>query len=147
MTAERMLDLEWEFLDGGMLRLEQSVGCGETVLVDLHQAQLRLLCERAGLLKPAPIDLAEHLTAAHIRRLRGLADRIYELYDNEEFFNDIFDECSEGPEWWQYIRTIFEMSQDLLADLGAQGPEAAQPGQADAVVEPGQAKLDLGTAG
>ena len=51
--SERIPDLKFEFHDfndGRFVRLEQSIGGGETVLIDLHMSQLSLLAERAGLL-------------------------------------------------------------------------------------------------
>lgn len=147
MSAERMPDLVFEFLEDGTLRLEQDSGCGETVLVDLHPAQLRVLCERAGLVKPIPVDLADRLTEAHLRRLRGLVGRIEELHNAEAFFNDLFDRCANAVEWWSHIRAIFEMSQDLVADLGDHEPEQAHLGKVDAQDAPGQAELALGAGG
>ncbi|MBI4999072.1 MAG: hypothetical protein HZC22_19655, partial [Rhodocyclales bacterium] len=98
MTAERMYDLSFEFLDDGTLRLEQSSGCGETVLVDLHPAQLRLLCERANLTKPTAL-LLDRLEAGHVRRLRTHLERIQRLVDDDTFFNDLFDRMPDGVEW------------------------------------------------
>lgn len=112
-----MPDLLVEILPDGNIRLEQSAGCGETCLVDLHPDQLRFLCERAGLLKPQPIDLAEHLTAGHIRRLRKLNERIGELLDTKDFFDEVFDRCPNAGEWWMHLRAIEEQAEELVADI------------------------------
>lgn len=136
--SERMFNLQFEFLDDGSVDLEQ--GHLEPAVINLHPAQLRLLCERAGLLKPQPVNLAEHLTAGHIRRLRALHQRIQELFDNEAFFNELFDRCSNAAEYWQHIRAIYEQAEELIADVGGDidqvaASEAAHPGQASLPLE------------
>lgn len=114
---EYMPDLSVEIQPDGTICLEQSSGVGETVRVDLHPVQLRFLCERAGLLKPQPIDLAECLTAGHVRRLRKLSERINELLDTKDFFDEVFDRCPNAGEWWMHLRAIEEQAEELVADI------------------------------
>lgn len=81
-TTEKMLDLGIEFLEVGIIRLEQSSGCGETVLIDLHPCQLRLLAERAGLLEPVPAATWPRGFQRRIERLRNHAENLWQLLDS-----------------------------------------------------------------
>lgn len=73
-TTEKMYDLGIEFLDDGQINLEQDAGCGEVHRVTLHQVQLRLLAERAGLLEPAT------LPRGFQRRIERLRDQMHDLW-------------------------------------------------------------------
>lgn len=110
---ERMHDLAFQ-IDDGTIRLEQRDYGGESCVIDLHPCQLRYIAERAGLLEPA---LEAAAMPTHLqRRVRALHSRIAEFYDCEFFFNEIYDQCSSGPEMWLHIRAIFEMAEDLVTE-------------------------------
>jgi hypothetical protein len=109
---ERMYDLKIEAMPDGLTRLEQDSG-GETVIIDLHPVQIRLLAERAGLYA----NTQPAVTNAHRRRFMALYGRIEEFYSCESFFDDIFDRIADGPEMWLHIRTIYEMAEEIASDL------------------------------
>lgn len=125
--------------DGDDFILRQIDHSGNDDAVALHLSQIRTLAEQAGVLKPQPLDLAEHLTAGHTRRLCALCARIAELYESEAFFNAFWDRCGDAAEWWLHIRSIAEQAEELRADLGiATAPDAPSDD-----VPPSQGQLEL----
>lgn len=123
--TEHMYDVGFEFLENGTARLEQTAGSLEgATYIDLHPVQVRLLAERMGLLEPS-LQVPEPLvTEAHKRRLTALCDRIAEFYHCEHYFNEIFERCASSAEMWLHIRAIYEMADDLIADIGGTGTDA-----------------------
>lgn len=117
MTMERMPGLDFEFADNGVLTLEQESDGGPANVVTVHPVQLRFLCERAGLLKPQPINLAEQLTAGHVRRLLALRERTWALHGDERLFDQLFDLCPDGVEFWHDIVVIVEQVEELAAEF------------------------------
>ena len=72
--------LNIEFLKGGLIRLENE-SMGDCYAVDIHPVQLRLLAEKAGIIRETSASEANTLrTNAELRRrLRSLKDRIDHL--------------------------------------------------------------------
>jgi hypothetical protein len=116
MTDEHMADLTIKPLVDGGFELWQQSGIDEAGVIQLHPAQIRLLAERAGLLPAPDPKLLDRMSAAHIRRLRVLKDRIDELDDS--YRDEILDRCAYGLEICLHLRAISDLADELVAGLG-----------------------------
>ncbi len=105
LPDERMIDLTILPLENGGLELWQQDGQDEPDVIDLRPAQIRLLAERAGLFAAPGPKILDRPSAAHIRRLHALRDR---------------------------IGAISNLADELIADLGI--ADGAQVGARRAVV-------------
>ena len=112
MIDEHIPDVSLEFMDGGLVRIEQSAGSGESYMVDLHPIHVSFIAERMGLLKTGP-DLSHGTDAGRVqqiatltRRVHWLADRISEIGDHLP--HDMDERCADAHafnQWWQMLCT------------------------------------------
>ncbi len=117
LPEDRMFDLIIKSLENGGFELWQQSGIDESDVIELHPAQVRLLAERAGLLAAPDPKLLDRLSAAHIRRLLALRDRLSELFD---FYHDeILDRCSSGIEISLHLRAISDLVDELVEQIDA----------------------------
>jgi len=105
--SERIPDLQFEFMAGGSLRLEQSAGAGEMMTVLLHPCQIQLIAERAGLI---PYRIPE-------RRLAILRERICDLVEDEYFRSDIWKRLCYGSEYLQRLDAIADLAVEFDGGL------------------------------
>lgn len=121
MSVDRMADLEIERLADGFFELRQQDGSlDEPCRILLHPVQVRLLAECAGLL-PLPDPALAHMSAAHIRRLRALQDRIEWLFGS--YHDDIL-RHSSGLEINLHLGAISDLADELVDDIGTAPPAA-----------------------
>lgn len=108
--VEHMYDLCVTDLDGGMLRLEQSAGIGETATIDLHLCQVRLIAERAGLIRAAaaPVWIVHR-----VKRIHARADHLGRMLASAPSFPPGLD---LGDDVLTAIDLLDDI-EDLLADL------------------------------
>lgn len=83
ITKEAIPHLNIEVLTGGILRLENE-SMGDSYVVDVHPIHLRLMAERAGLVREASASDAELLRdlGRYKRALLMLRDRAEQLHQN-----------------------------------------------------------------
>jgi len=135
---EKMHDLGLELLPDGTIRLEQFDYCGESVILDMHPCQLRLIAERAAILSP---DITQQkpsgIPAGLIRRLerlRSRADSLYSLLVSVPCFppgGDITDDvvAAQGlAEGFDYLFRDFDLDAD--DDGCTSKPNASPPASA-----------------
>lgn len=109
---EQFHHLSFEVLDDGTIRLEQRDYCGESVLIDLHPAQLEYI---AHSVRPnAPNEMTERITTLE-RRLCWLRDRFEEIRAAAP--SDMFDFCSEAFEFDAWIQASIDVADEYCADL------------------------------
>lgn len=109
---ERFHDLGFEVLDDGTVRLEQRDYCGESVLIDLHPAQLEYI---ARSVQPnAPNGMVERITTLE-RRLCWLRDRFEET--REVLPHDMSERCSEAFEFGAWLQASIDVANEYCADL------------------------------
>lgn len=106
---EQFNDLGFEVLDDGTFSLEQHDYCGESVLIDLHPAQLEYIARSVQ-----PNGMAERITTLE-RRLRWLRDRFEETHAAVP--HDMFDRCSEAFEFDACIQASIDVAGEYCADL------------------------------
>ena len=62
-------------IEGDLITLEQSTGCGEFTLVELHKIHLELLAEQMGLYKPVhQAHNALQTTGLHTHAYKGICE-------------------------------------------------------------------------
>ncbi len=142
--TERIPDLEFAILGDGIFRLEQSAGAGETAIVDLHPAQMRLLAERAGLLPPAPRPTWPRGFTRRLYRLeRRFCDLANEVLDDKHVDNDTALRISGIHDELEDLMVDFE----FLVDDHDQPPYPEQHPEPAALVapppQPAQSALEL----
>jgi len=111
-----MLDLVIKPLQNGGFELGQQSGLDDECRIELHAVQIRLLAERAGLLPAPDPKLLDRLTAAHVRRLLAVRDRLSELLDS--YHDEILDRCGSGIEISLHLRAISELVDELVDEIG-----------------------------
>ena len=116
MIDDRMYDLAIKPLQNGGFELEQGIGSGETVLIDLHLLQIRWLAERAGLLPQPDPTLLDRLSARHVGRLRALCERLDEI--RHFYLDKIIDRCGSGIEFLLHLRALEDLADEMIADVG-----------------------------
>lgn len=124
--AEKMYGLAIELIEGGGLRLTQQDGINDPDTIDLHPVQIRLIAERAGLLRHEP-------DAARVpdleRRIAVLADRLQDFVCSRQIRTSIL-ECGDGFELIAKLDGILDLA--LEFDGGRLKPEEApEQGQQD----------------
>lgn len=128
--TERIPDLGVDILEDGSINLEQNTGCGEMAYVTLHPCQLRLIAERAGLLKP---PATAELPAGLIRRLERLGSRAWALYELLASVGS-YPPHADLDEDVQAALDLVESFEDLFADY-CMPIEDGSHGKSDAVTE------------
>lgn len=90
---DKMFDLTIAHLADGNVRIKQQSGSGESYTIDLHPIQIRLLAERAGLLRHEPD--ARRVPDLE-RRLAVLTDKIQDFACDGSIRSEIIERCSYG---------------------------------------------------
>ena len=124
---EKMADIGFEFLDDGTINLEQSIGCGETMLIGLHPCQLRHLAERAGLLNPAPGPTCPRGFKRRLHRLRDRAAELWLMLDAMPCYPP----GSPPTDDVAAAENLVDQFNDLLADYFEGGGESGSDASAD----------------
>ena len=114
----RMYALSWDVGADGMLRLEQPCGCDEPAVIDLHPAQLRVLCELAGLLPP-PRLVDATLIAGQLARVLDDADDLFRVLASVPCFPPGSGETEDVA----MARRLVENIEDVLALVEPPEPE------------------------
>lgn len=136
----RMYALSWDVGADGMVRLEQPCGCDEPAVIDLHPAQLRVLCEQTGILEAAPLPVLEKRLVA---RFRGLLAAL-EFLAEDVWLNEIVEEVSDGLAYEIAMRHLLDDFRELAQMVGA---NAAQGEEEGAVAEAAQQGVVAAVAG
>jgi hypothetical protein len=119
MIDEHFPDVSLEFMEGGLVRIEQSAGSGETAIVDLHAVHVQFIAERMGLLKGGPqlshgTDAGRTQQVATLtRRLHWLADRISEIGGNLP--HDMYERCADAHAFNQWLDMLEKATAELVA--------------------------------
>lgn len=117
----RMYALSWDVGADGMLRLEQPCGCDEPSVIDLHPAQLRLLCESAGLLRPARL-VDTGLIVGQLARILDDADELFRFLASVPAYPPGASETEDVS----MARRLVEDIETVLALVGRPEPEPAK---------------------
>lgn len=137
MPLVKLADLAFE-IDRDTITLEQDAGTGEVHYVTLHQLQLRMLAEQAGIL-PARDGKCHSEAMAHAwqaqatrlaRQLRTLSERIDRQHTQLLWVAEKGRECVD--EECAYAEATYELAQEFVADLP---PTMQEPSDTPAVAE------------
>lgn len=145
----RMYALSWDVGADGMVRLEQPCGCDEPAVIDLHPAQLRVLCEQTGILDAAPLPVLEKRLVA---RFRGLLAAL-EFLAEDVWLNEIVEEVSDGLAYEIAMRHFLDDFRELAQMVGANAAHGEEEGtvaeaaQQDVVAGQAQQGVVAGAAG
>lgn len=123
MTAATFPDAIIDFIGNGCVRIEQSTGCGETTLVDLHPVQVQFIAERMGLLKGGP-DLQSQVIAL-ARQIRWLAQSIEGI--REQVPADMIERCGDAFAFFAWLQMLESATALLLEDVPSLDGPAAVP--------------------
>lgn len=63
-------------VDGNLVDIEQSIGCGETTTVELHKVHIKMIAEDMRITEPAPVSMNEIIRL----ELMELLEAIRELW-------------------------------------------------------------------
>lgn len=121
-----MYALSWDIGADGMVRLEQPCGCDEPAVIDLHPAQLRVLCEQTGILEAAPLPVLEKRLVA---RFRGLLAAL-EFLAEDVWLNEIVEEVSDGLAYEIAMRHCLDDFRELAQMVGANAAQGEEEGAA-----------------
>lgn len=124
MTSLKMHDLIFSQLDDGTVRLEQCDGIAETVQIDLHVSQLRLIAEYVGLMcAPSPCSEALLRENAKLgRRLGRLRDLIDHTALNDYYRGEVLEHCGCGGEMITELDSLLLIADEFVTDLPAEYP-------------------------
>lgn len=119
-------DIAFE-IDGDLVRIEQSAGCGEVTSVDLHRLHLHHLAELLGSARSSP----EYRVERALLRLWGKLDTMAA----DCWQDEIVDRIGDGLAYRGVVYDAQNLIEDLMEDLGiaipasvnSDEPEAARP--------------------
>lgn len=105
-------DIAFE-IDGDLVRIEQSAGCGEVTSVDLHRLHLRHLAELMGSTSGAGYQQE--------RALLRLWGKLFLLADSC-YLDEIVERCGGGLTYQAHALDARNILADILEDLGIDVP-------------------------
>lgn len=113
-------DLEIEFISPDLVRLEQSLGCGEMAVIDLHRIHLRLLAESMGMSGTADQDRTITALEDALLSLRNQAARLASFLASVPLYP-----CDEETEDVTMAFQLVDDADRVLDRYGIAGPSAA----------------------
>jgi hypothetical protein len=112
-------DLNIETLDDGTIRLEQRDYCGESVILDLHPAQVAYIADSLTVNTPERIQTqpnwAKERIATLERRMHWMRDRFEECH--EVLPSDMYERCGEAFEFGAWLMASVDVSSEFCADF------------------------------
>lgn len=106
-------DIAFE-IDGDLVRIEQSAGCGEVTSVDLHRLHLHHLAELLGSARSSP----EYRVERALLRLWG---KLF-LLTADCYLDEIVERCGGGLTYQAHALDARNILADILEDLGIEVP-------------------------
>lgn len=101
-------DIAFE-IDGDLVRIEQSAGCGEVTSVDLHRLHLHHLAELLGSARSSP----EYRVERALLRLWGKLS----LLTSDCYLDEIVGRCGDGLTYQAHALDARNILSDILEDL------------------------------
>ncbi|MDP3497943.1 MAG: hypothetical protein Q8R84_09845 [Candidatus Nitrotoga sp.] len=112
-------DLNIETLDDGTIRLEQRDYCGESMILDLHPAQVAYIADRLPAKAPEHIQTQPNWTMERIatleRRMSWMRDRFDECH--VALPPDMHERCAEAPEFHAWLMASIDVATEFCADF------------------------------
>lgn len=110
-------DLNITKLEDGTIRLEQHYGCDESAIVDLHPAQAAFIADGLPVSAPERIQpqWATERIATLERRMLWMRDRFEECAI--ALPPDMYERCSEAPEFSSWLQASIDVSTEFCADF------------------------------
>lgn len=141
-------DLNVATLDDGTIRLEQRDYCGESVILDLHPAQVAYIADSLSTSEPETIQAQPNWAIERIatleRRLLWVRDRFEESH--EALPSDIYERCGDAFEFGAWLKASMDVTCEFCADfLDASSSSHARPLEASSLLMEGRCPPD--TAG
>ena len=112
-------DLNIETLDDGTIRLEQRDYCGESMILDLHPAQVAYIADSLAVSTPERIQTQPNWATDRIatleRRMCWMRDRFEECY--AALPSDMHKRCPEAPEFHAWLMASIDVATEFCADF------------------------------
>lgn len=116
---KQFYDLNIETLDDGTIRLEQRDYCGESMILDLHPAQVAYIADSLTVNTPERIQTQPNWATDRIatleRRMCWMRDRFEECY--AALPSDMHKRCPEAPEFYAWLTASIDVSSEFCADF------------------------------
>lgn len=118
MTAQ-FYDLNITKLDDGTIRLEQRDYCGESVILDLHPAQVAYIAGGVPVTAPERIQAQPQWAMERIatleRRMLWMRDRFDECH--VALPHDMYERCPEASEFYAWLMASVDVAGEFCADF------------------------------
>ncbi|MFZ1545612.1 MAG: hypothetical protein WAT12_00690 [Candidatus Nitrotoga sp.] len=112
-------DLKVETLNDGTIQLEQRDYCGESVIIDLHPAQVAYIADRLPAKAPEHFQTQPNWAMERIatleRRMSWMRDRFEECY--AVLPSDMYKRCPEAPEFQAWLMASIDVATEFCADF------------------------------
>lgn len=112
-------DLNIATLDDGTIRLEQRDYCGESMILDLHRAQIAYIADSLTLNTPEHIQTQPNWATDRIatleRRMCWMRDRFEECH--AALPSDMYERCGEAFEFGAWLTASVDVSGEFCADF------------------------------
>ncbi|MDP1637533.1 MAG: hypothetical protein Q8K74_05040 [Candidatus Nitrotoga sp.] len=116
---KQFYDLNIETLADGTIRLEQRDYCGESMILDLHPAQVAYIADSLSANVPERIQTQPNLATERIatleRRMCWMRDRFEECH--AALPSDMYERCGEAFEFGAWLAASIDVSGEFCADF------------------------------
>ena len=116
---KQFYDLNIDTLDDGTIRLEQRDYCGESMILDLHPAQVAYIADSLTVNTPERIQTQPNRATDRIatleRRMCWMRDRFDECH--VVLPPDMHERCAEAPEFHAWLMASIDVATEFCADF------------------------------
>lgn len=141
--SNQFYDLTITTLDDGTIRLEQRDYCGESVILDLHPAQVAYIADSLTVNTPERIQTQPNWATDRIatleRRMCWMRDRFEECH--EALPSDIYERCGDAFEFGAWLTASIDVSNEFCADFPDTSSNAPSNKPSNATASPLKASL------